>query len=64
MIKKTIKENFKFGDFVYTYYRFLDKFHSEPKSWNELLEFGNYTDVENKVHQLISAVMKKESKNG
>ena len=44
---------------MYTYYRFLDKFHVEPKSWNELMEFGNFTEVEAKVHRLVSDTMKK-----
>lgn len=49
---------------MYTYYRFIDKFHVEPRSWEELMEFGNFIEVENKIQKLVSDTMKKENNNG
>lgn len=60
MIRKIIKEKFKHGDFVYTYYRFLDKFHSEPKSWRELMEFTDYVSTDSTINRLISDSVKQE----
>lgn len=61
MIKDLIKEKFKFGSYVHAYYRYLNKFHCEPKSWQDLLEFGNFIDVENKIHKLIADSTKQEN---
>lgn len=42
----------------------MDKFHVEPGSWQELMEFSSFINVENKVQKLISDIMQKENKNG
>lgn len=60
MISNTVKEKFEHGRFVFTYYRFLDKFHCEPKSWAELMEFPNYMETDSAVNKLIMDNAKQE----
>ena len=56
-IEKATK-NFKYGDFTYTYYRFIDKMHTEPKTWGELFEFLNYLETEVKINKVIASFTK------
>ena len=60
MIGKTVSSKFEHGSFVFTYYRFLDKFHTEPKSWLELIEFPNYLETDTSVKKIINDTMKQE----
>ena len=59
-MRKTVNEKFNYGSFVFTYYRFLDKFHTEPKTWHELMEFSNYLDTDSAVTKLIADTVKQE----
>lgn len=64
-ISKQIEEivtNFKDGSFVFTYYRFVDKFHVEPKSWSDLFEFLHYNETEAKIDKLIQFTLKEGGK--
>lgn len=56
-----MSKKFDYGYFVFTYYRFLDKFHVEPKTWQELMEFTNYIDADSAVAQLIAETTKQEN---
>ena len=60
LIKELIKKKFVHGDFVYSYYRFLDKFHCEPKDWKDLMEFTDYMNTDGAVHKLITESTKQE----
>lgn len=60
MIEKTISDKFIHGGYVYSYYRFLDRFHSEPMSWKELIEFTNYIETDDSVHKLINDLANRE----
>lgn len=60
MIKEKIKDKFRYGDVVYKYYRYLDRFHCEPKSWLDILEFSNYVYTDSAVNKLIADTMRQE----
>lgn len=45
---------------MFTYYRFLDKFHVEPKTWQELLEFPVYIATDSSINKLIIDSTKQE----
>jgi hypothetical protein len=60
LIRDKIKEKFVFGDMVFRYYRYLDKFHVEPKSWLDLFEYANYIETDNSVNKLIAESTKQE----
>lgn len=60
LIQEKISKDFKHGDFVFTYYRFVDKFHIEPRDWKDLLELSDYVSVENSIHKLIVESTKQE----
>jgi hypothetical protein len=60
LVRKTVADKFNYGSFVFTYYRFLDKFHVEPKTWAELMEFSNYLDTDSAVSKLIAETVKQE----
>lgn len=47
---------FRFGDFVYSYYRFVDKFHIEPKTWQELFEFTNFISVDSGIKNIFKNI--------
>ena len=47
---------------MFTYYRFLDKFHTEPKSWAELIEFPNYLETDSAISKFIADSTKQENK--
>lgn len=57
---KEITSNFKYGDFTFIYYRFLDKFHTEPNSWGELFEYSDYIEIDSKINKIISDFKTKE----
>ena len=57
-----IVTNFKDGSFVFTYYRFVDKFHVEPKSWSDLFEFLHYNETEAKIDKLVQFTLKEGGK--
>lgn len=61
MIRETVSKKFDYGYFVFTYYRFLDKFHTEPVTWAELMEFSNYLDTDSAVNKLIADMTKQEN---
>ena len=42
------------------YYRFLDKFHVEPKDWLDLFEYTNYIEVDGKINKIISDSSKEQ----
>lgn len=43
---------------MYTYYKYLDKFHIEPKEWKDLFEYLQFVDTEG----IISSIVTEESK--
>lgn len=47
---------------MFTYYRYMDKFHCEPKDWKDLFEYLAYNDTDNKINKAIIA--DKERNNG
>lgn len=54
---KSINEvlsTFKYGNFVHSYYRFLDKFHAEPKDWADLFEYFDFCRVEGKINEIVN----------
>ncbi len=55
-----MSSKFEHGALVFTYYRFLDKFHTEPVTLAELMEFSNYLDTDSAVNKLIADMTKQE----
>lgn len=51
-MKKELSK-FEFGDFVYNYYRFMDRFHTEPKTWRELFEFTSFISVDSGIKNIF-----------
>lgn len=49
-----ISNKFDYGNFLFTYYRFIDRFHVEPRSWQELMEFPKYLETDTSVNKLIA----------
>lgn len=47
---------------VYTYYRFLDKFHVEPSTFVDLFEFLEYTATETKIQKKINIFLEGNKK--
>lgn len=47
---------------LFTYYRYLDKFHCEPRSFTDLFDFMRYTEVDTSINNLIQAEAMKRSK--
>ena len=45
---------------MFTYYSFLDKFHTEPKTWEELMEFTDYLNTDSSINKLIADTVKQE----
>jgi hypothetical protein len=39
--------SFKYGSFVYSYYAYLNKFHTEPRDWRSLMEYMEFNKTEN-----------------
>lgn len=62
MIRNTVKDKFNYGSFVFAYYRFIDKFHIEPKSWIDLIEYNNYVDTESAINKIIADLAEQENK--
>lgn len=40
------------GNYVFIYYRFLDKFHVEPTTWSDLFEYLHYNEVDSEILKL------------
>lgn len=40
---------------MFTYYRYLDKFHCEPKEWLDLFEYLDYNATDGEISSLILA---------
>ena len=38
---------------MFTYYRYLDKFHTEPLDIRDLFDFIKYNTVDNKISSII-----------
>lgn len=47
---------------MFTYYRYLDKFHQEPKEWKDLFEYLDYNSTDAEINKAIIA--DKERNNG
>lgn len=62
MFANILDENFAYGDFIYSYYRFMELFHVRPESWNDLFEFYAYTGTQNKMEEYRISLM--EQNNG
>lgn len=46
--------SFSQGSFVYTFYSYLNKFHTEPSDWRSLVEYMEYNRIENKIAEVYS----------
>lgn len=55
---RIVDETFKYGDFTYIYYKYLDKFHVEPKGFVDLFEYLNYNETISKVESALDALRK------
>lgn len=40
---------------MFTYYRYLSKFHCEPKDWKELFEYIDYNATEKEINRILMA---------
>lgn len=40
---------------MFTYYRYLDKFHQEPKEWKDLFEYLEYNSTDTEINKAIIA---------
>lgn len=38
---------------LFTYYRYLDKFHCIPRDFTDLFDFVRYTEADSKINSLI-----------
>ena len=38
----------------------MDKFHTEPKGWEDLFEYKNFIEVESKINKLVSEFTKEK----
>lgn len=47
---------------MFTYYRYLDKFHTEPKEWKDLFEYLEYSSTEGEINKAV--LEDKERNNG
>ncbi len=54
---------FEYGDFIFSYYRFIDRFHLVPKDWGELFEFFQYESIDTKIKKFINTISKSEQVN-
>ena len=52
-IEDIVKDFQKGNDFLYSYYRYLDRFHSEPLDIKNLLEFMEYEAIDTKIKTLV-----------
>lgn len=55
---RIIDETFKYGDFTYIYYKYLDKFHLEPKGFVDLFEYLNYNETISKIEGALDSIRK------
>lgn len=55
---RIVSETFKYGDFIYIYYKYLDKFHVEPKGFVDLFEYLNYNETISKVEGALESLRK------
>ena len=54
------------GMFIYLYYKYLDKFHVEPKSWKDLFEYKRFTSLESEINSIVKSELNSKlgEKNG
>ena len=55
-------EKFEEGNFVFIYYRFLDKFHVVPESWRDLFEYLHYNEVDSGLNNIVQKSLEEENK--
>ena len=41
---------------MFGYYRYLDTFHTEPKSWNDLFEFFDFAKTQSKLNEYFRSL--------
>lgn len=58
-IGETIKGFNGGNDYLYSYYRYLDRFHTEPLDMKSLLEFMEYETIDTKIKTLVQNVGEK-----
>ena len=51
---KLIQDEFDNQTYLFTYYRYMDKFHVEPRDWESLFEFLSYSDIDSKINTSIN----------
>lgn len=59
-----IDEGFDYGKITYLYYLYLEDFHVEPQTFDDLFERGAYRGVRNKVDKFIMDMTRKERRDG
>lgn len=47
---------------MFLYYRYVDRLHVEPSSWEDLFEFLNYTEADSKIQRVMSDFIKDGSR--
>lgn len=52
-IEKLIHEFAEGNNYLYSYYKYLDRFHTEPLDWVSLFEFTEYEITEAKIKNLV-----------
>lgn len=57
---ENLTRKFKYGDFVFSYYRYLDRFKTEPDSMKALYEFIEYSNVDGEIQATIKELSKVE----
>ena len=59
-IADIINNNFKQGSLIMTYYRYMEKFHCEPKEWQDLFDYLDFNNTDNEINKVLIAETKKD----
>ena len=57
-------EEYYTGEFLLFYYRYLDRFKTVPTSFDDLLEFSDYTAFDSKLNNLYRSISALEGSYG
>ena len=55
-----MRKKYPYGDFVYMYYSFVEKFHVEPQDFGELMEANAYIGTTAEITGYLREVAKNE----
>ena len=50
-ISELIEGSFPHSDFLYAFYKYMDRFKQEPQSFDDLFEFMDYMKTENRIDE-------------